>query len=133
MVVKLRLALRSYRAHWRALPQAILFSVVIHLIQSWMHLIMGRALHIDLPFSYCLIVYPLVGAFSAIPISLNGFGLREGGYLFLLGVIGVNSEKGIAFGLLLFLIVALDSLLGGIAFILRKSPGPSAIAAGTET
>ena len=127
VVVKLRLALRSYRAHGRAIPQAILLSLVIHMIQSWIHLILGRALQIDIPFSYCLIIYPLVGVFSALPISLNGIGLREGGYLFMLGIIGITSEKGIAFGLLLFLIVAVDNLLGGIVFLLKRSPKPAAM------
>ena len=127
LVVKLRLALRSYRAHWRAVITAVLLSLVIHLIQSWMHVVMGWALGIDIPFSYCVIAYPLVGAFSALPISLNGFGLREGGYLFLLGIIGINSEKGIAFGLLLFVIVAIDSLLGGIVFLLRRNTNPSVV------
>jgi len=125
VVVKLRLALRSYRAHWRTLINAILLSLVIHFIQSWMHVVMGRALGVDIPFSYCIIAYPLVGAFSALPISLNGFGLREGGYLFMLGIIGIDSEKGIAFGLLLFVIVAIDSLLGGIVFLLRRNTEPA--------
>jgi hypothetical protein len=55
-------------------------------------------------------------------VSLNGLGLREGGYIYLLAVIGIGSEKGIAFGLLLFLIVAVDSLIGGVLFLLQKSP-----------
>jgi glycosyltransferase 2 family protein len=87
--------------------------------------LMGRALGLDVPFSFCIIVYPLVGTFSAIPISLNGLGLREGGYLYLLAVIGVGSEKGVAFGLLLFLIVALDSLIGGVLFLLQRQPRPA--------
>jgi hypothetical protein len=129
LIVKLRLALRSYRTHWHAIVQGILLSLIVHLIQAWMHLVMGRALNLAIPFSFCLIVYPLVGTFAAIPISLNGLGLREGGYIFLLGLIGVDSENGIAFGLLLFLIVATDSLIGGIIFLLKKTPRPSANAA----
>lgn len=128
LVVKLRVALRSYRAHGRALPLAILLSVVVHLIQAWIHWVLGRALRIDIPFSYCIILYPLVGTFSAIPISLNGLGLREGGYIFMLAVIGIGSEKAIAFGLLLFICVAADSLIGGLVFLLRKSPRPTAVA-----
>jgi len=131
-VVKLRVALRSYRAHWQAIPQAIVLSFAIHLIQAWIHLLIGRAIHIEIPFSYCIIVYPLVGTFSAIPISLNGLGLREGGYLYLLAVIGINSEKAIAFGVLLFLVVAADSLVGGIVFLLKKSPKPSVVVADTK-
>ncbi len=128
LVVKLRLALRSYRTQWRALGAATLLSVAVHLIQAWMHVAMGRALDLDLPFSFCIIVYPLVGTFAAIPISVNGLGLREGGYVFLLAVIGIGTEKGVAFGILLFLIVALDSLLGGLLFLLQKSPAPMTVA-----
>jgi glycosyltransferase 2 family protein len=124
LAVKLRLALRGYRLHWRALLAATLLSVIVHLIQAWMHTVMARALGLDLPFAFCLIVYPLVGTFSAIPISLNGLGLREGGYIFLLAVVGVGTEPAIAFGILLFLIVALDSLLGGLLFLFQQMPRP---------
>jgi len=75
-----------------------------------------------------LIIYPLVGTFSALPISLNGIGLREGGYLFLLRQIGVSPEKAIAFGILWFAIIVLDSLVGGVVFIAKKSPKPSVLA-----
>jgi glycosyltransferase 2 family protein len=124
LAVKLRLALRGYRLHWRALLAATLLSLIVHLIQAWMHTVMARALGLDLPFSFCLIIYPLVGTFSAIPISLNGLGLREGGYIFLLAVVGVGTEPAIAFGILLFLIVALDSLLGGLLFLFQQMPRP---------
>lgn len=127
LVVKLRLALRSYRTHWRALCAAASLSLVVHLVQAWMHVILGRALGLDVPFSFCIIVYPLVGTFAAIPISLNGLGLREGGYIYLLAVIGIGTEKSIAFGLLLFLIVALDSLVGGVLFLLRRSAKPTSV------
>jgi hypothetical protein len=122
LVVKVRLALRSYRTEWRALVVAVLLSLIVHLIQAWLHLVMGRALGLEIPYSFCIIVYPLVGTFSAIPVSLNGLGLREGGYIYLLAVIGISTENAIAFGLLLFLIVAVDSLLGGVLFLLQKSP-----------
>jgi uncharacterized membrane protein YbhN (UPF0104 family) len=122
LIVKLRLALGSYRRHWSALLIAAALSLAVHLIQAWMHTVMGRALGMDLPFSFSLIVYPLVGTFAAIPITLNGLGLREGGYIFLLAVIGIGSEQGIAFGILLFLIVALDSLIGGLLFLLQRAP-----------
>ena len=124
-VLKLRVILTSYSKRWRAIPQAITLSFIVHLVQAWMHVLMGLALHLSIPLSFCLIVYPLVGTFSALPISVNGFGLREGGYIFLLALIGINSENGIAFGLLLFLIVALDSLIGGIFFLLKKSSEPA--------
>jgi glycosyltransferase 2 family protein len=124
-VTKLRLILTSYRRGWRVIPQAITLSFMVHLVQAWMHVIMGLALHLSLPLSFCIIIYPLVGTFAALPISVNGFGLREGGYIFLLALIGINSEESIAFGLLLFLIVAVDSLIGGVLFLVKKESAPA--------
>jgi hypothetical protein len=124
----LRLAMENYRHHWRALVQAMALSLIVHVLQSWIHVLLGSSLDAEIPWSYAFIIYPLVGTFSALPVSLNGIGLREGGYLFLLTRVGVSSEKAIAFGLLWFIIVALDSLIGGLIFILRKSPAPPAVA-----
>jgi uncharacterized membrane protein YbhN (UPF0104 family) len=132
IMVKLRLMLRCYESHWPAVVGGIGLSVAVHLIQAAMHVVMGHALNLVIPFSYCLIMYPLVGTFAAIPISLNGLGLREGGYMFLLGLIGVTSENGIAFAFLLLLIVALDSLIGGVLFLVKRSSEPSAVAAGAK-
>ena len=124
-VTKLRLILTSYRKGWRVIPQAITLSFMVHMVQAWMHVIMGWALHLSLPLSFCMIVYPLVGTFAALPISVNGFGLREGGYIFLLALVGINAEKGIAFGLLLFFIVAADSLIGGVLFLVKRGSAPA--------
>ncbi|MGH7827755.1 MAG: lysylphosphatidylglycerol synthase transmembrane domain-containing protein, partial [Candidatus Binatia bacterium] len=107
LVTKAQVALNAFQKTWNAILLAMLLSATIHIMQAAMHVWIGRALHIEVPFSYCFIIYPLVGAFAALPISFNGIGLREGGYLFMLGIIGVDSEKAIAFGLLLFVIVAL--------------------------
>jgi len=120
LIAKLRVALQSYGSGLSAIPVALLLSLVVHLIQAWMHVVMGKALNLEIPFTFCLILYPLVGTFAAIPISFNGIGLRESGYLFLLSAIGISSEKAVAFGLLLFVIVTLDSLLGGLLFLLKR-------------
>jgi len=114
-------ALETFGRNQPIILQAILLSLVIHLIQAWIQVLLGRALDLEIPWSYSFILYPLVGLFSALPISLNGIGLREGGYLFLLQKIDVSSEKAIAFGLLWFLIVVLESLIGGVVFIASRS------------
>ncbi len=65
------------------LAALLLLSLVVHLIQAWMHVVMGRALGLEIPFPSVIILYPLVGTFAAIPISFNGIGLREGGLSFI--------------------------------------------------
>jgi uncharacterized membrane protein YbhN (UPF0104 family) len=125
LMENLRLGLEVYWSRQSVVLQAVVLSLIVHFIQAALQVVLSWALHIDLPWSYAFILYPLVGLFSSLPISLNGIGLREGGYLFLLRQIDVSSEKAIAFGLLWFLIVALDSLIGGLVFVLKKNPRSS--------
>jgi hypothetical protein len=132
MMKNLHIALQRYPRHWHAIVNAMLISLVVHFIQAWMHVLIGRALNFDIPWSYALIIYPLVGTFSALPVSLNGIGLREGGYIFLLNRIGVSSAHAIAFGFLWFAVIVIDSLIGGLIFILRRKPAPQAIVAEIE-
>lgn len=116
----LRIALETYVAKRQVVVKCMLLSLVIHFSQAVLHVILGWSLGLDIPWSYALILYPLVGAFSAIPISLNGIGLRESGYLFMLQRIEVSSEKAIAFSVLWFIVVVLNSLVGGVVFIFRR-------------
>lgn len=120
-----RRALQLYARNWGPLAGAFALSAAVHLLQGGLQRLLAQALGLDLPWSFCFILYPLVGTFSALPVSLNGIGLREGGYLFLLGTIGIESEKAVAFSLLWFVIGILASLVGGLVFILRKGPRPS--------
>ena len=127
-----RLSLDAYWTDQRVILYAVALSAVVHLIQAGIHVLLGRALGLEIPLSYALILYPLVGLFSALPLSVNGIGLRENGYLFLLKRAGVSAENAVAFALLWFLIVALDSLIGGVVYVLRKSPRPAQAALGED-
>ncbi|MGH7774613.1 MAG: lysylphosphatidylglycerol synthase transmembrane domain-containing protein [Candidatus Binatia bacterium] len=127
LIKNLATGLEVYWRNQQVILQTIILSLIVHFVQAWAQILLGRSLDLEIPWSYCFILYPLVGVFSALPISLNGIGLREFGYKYLLEQIDVSSEKAIAFGLLWFILVALDSLIGGVVFILRKSPKPSAI------
>ena len=113
-------AIETYLTRRGVVLQAMMLSLIIHFGQAALHVVLGWALDLQIPWSYAFILYPLVGAFSAIPVSFNGIGLREGGYLFMLQRIEISPEKALAFSLLWFIVVVLDSMVGGIVFIFRK-------------
>ncbi len=123
IVQNFALALEVYTSGGRVLVKTALLSLAIHSIQAASHVLVGWSLDLTIPWSYSFILYPLVGMFMAIPVSFNGIGLREGGYLFMLRRIDVSSEKAVAFGLLWFAIVAVDSMIGGLIFVARKNRG----------
>ena len=92
-------------------------SVVFHLVQIATQFLVARALGLDIPFSYICVFHPLVSALSAIPITLSGIGLREGGYLFFLVHYGIDRESALAFGILWLVVILANSLVGGLVFL----------------
>jgi len=120
----LRTALATYWSKPRIMGQAILLSGLIHLIQTWIQVLLGRTLNIELPWSYCFIFFPLVDILSALPVSVSGIGIREGGYFFFLGRLGVKPEAAIACGVLWLVIVLVNGILGGIGFLLYRRSLP---------
>ena len=113
-------ALATYWSRPRLMGQAILLSGLIHFIQTWIQVLLGRTLNVDLPWSYCFIFFPLVDILSALPVSVSGIGIREGGYFFFLGKLGVKPEAAIACSVLWLVIVLINGLLGGVGFLLYR-------------
>jgi uncharacterized membrane protein YbhN (UPF0104 family) len=65
-------------------------------------------------------VIPIISALQMLPVSISGFGVREGAYVFFFSAYGVSSTEAIAASLAFWILVALVSLSGGAIFALRK-------------
>jgi uncharacterized protein (TIRG00374 family) len=63
-----------------------------------------------------LAFFPAVLIAQVLPISISGFGVREGAFVLFLTPLGVPTEQAIALGLLLYLLNLAVSLLGAPAF-----------------
>jgi glycosyltransferase 2 family protein len=124
-----RLVEQDLAPYWnddRLLVDVGVLSLLFHLSQIGVLLILTRALGLGVPWSYCFILGPLVNIMAAIPVSLNGLGVREGGYVFLLAHIGITRESAIAFALSWFAIVMLAGVAGGVVYLgFRQAPGAS--------
>ena len=95
-------------------------SAVFHLSQIGVLMILTRALRLAVPWSYCFIFGPLVNIMAAIPVSLNGLGVREGGYVYFLAHIGVSRDSAIAFALTWFAVVMLAGVVGGFVYLAHR-------------
>ena len=65
-----------------------------------------------------LLLYPLTSLAAFIPLSLNGIGLREAAYVYILGRFGVAPEPAFSLALMWFSIILANGLLGGGVYIL---------------
>ena len=91
---------------------------------AWMA---GHALGIHVGWSAMMAFIPVVAVAQVLPLSVSGLGLREGALVLLLVPLGVASGQAVAFGLLLYGMNMVVSLLGAPAFAV--GPRPARVAA----
>lgn len=72
------------------------------------------------PFYLFMIFIPLVNLSVALPITINGMGLREGMYYLLFSELGVAVEAAVTLSLLNLIVVAMTAVPGGVVYSLYK-------------
>lgn len=95
-------------------------SASLHLLQIWLHGLMGAAFGVTLSWTTLLTVIPLVNILSSLPISWNGLGVREKSYSFFLTPHILTQEQAVAFGAIWLLAMTLSSAVGGIVSIITR-------------
>jgi len=91
-------------------------SVLFHLSQVGVQYLLALAAGTRLPFSYCLVMHPILSIMMALPLSVGGFGVREGGYLYFLGHLNIDDSIAVTMGLLWWLMTALAGIAGAMVF-----------------
>jgi len=114
ILLKVYEMLHAYRNKKLVLVKTIGISVVSQLLYFSSIYLLFRAVHIDISFKHILLIMPLVSVVSMLP-SLGGLGLREGAIVTLFGPI-VGNEQAFSVSILLFAILFLISVIGGIIY-----------------
>lgn len=104
---------------------AVLYSLIFHTILVAIHVCITKALSLNIPVPYHFVTISLASLASLLP-SFNGIGVRDGAYIYLLSLIGIDKAFGLLFSLLWFLIMAISSFIGCIVYLMRGlSPAPT--------
>ena len=114
-------AVNSFRARKTALIEAFLLSLMLQFLGVTYFYMVARALRIDLQFGASLLMVPLCTLIQAIPISFNGWGLREGVYVVYFHQVGLPRESALAFSIVAAALVVLLSISGLFVWLARKS------------
>lgn len=109
--------LRPFRRDHHLLALSFALATLFHLVQIVATMFVANALGLAIPWSFFLIFVPIVNVAGMLPISLSGVGVREAGYWYFLGLVGVGREPAIALGLLSSAIVVAGGLVGAPAFV----------------
>ena len=99
-------------------------------LAAWL---VARSISLDVPFAVIGAAMAPVLILSAAPVSIAGFGVREGSYVLLLGYAGVDATTAALFSLLTAAVFALASAPGALALLRRpeRSSGDEPVSAWT--
>ncbi|MCF6187600.1 MAG: flippase-like domain-containing protein [Desulfobulbaceae bacterium] len=116
-----RLSQRYYQVYSSPLSAVVQIglSVVTHVLAMVAFFILGRAMGLDYPLSVYLVLVPPVVLLIILPVSLAGWGIREGALVGFFLLIGADKSKVVSFSLL-YGVTALTASLPGLLVYLNQ-------------
>jgi glycosyltransferase 2 family protein len=95
--------------------------------------ILARGLAIQVSMLSCLLVVTLSNLLQALPISIAGWGLREGTFVTGFGLFGMAQSDALALSLVFGLIVLLTSLPGSVIWLVQKPSRAEALTSESDS
>jgi uncharacterized membrane protein YbhN (UPF0104 family) len=101
-------------------------SLLGHLMMSAAIWLIARSLGVDLGIVDGLAVLPAVILVSSLPISIAGWGVREGGMVVGLGLLAIGGSDAALVSIFFGLLLLGCGLLGGAVWLVTRAPRPAA-------
>jgi len=114
-----RLVLLAPKASAQALGLAVLAQIGLGLCVNSL----ARSIGAEIPVSDCILLFSPVILFSTLPISVAGWGAREGAMVVVFGLIGLAKPDALAISLLFGLISILVAMPGGALWLIARRRG----------
>jgi uncharacterized protein (TIRG00374 family) len=111
------MVMKGYIQNTRMFLYILVLSVIFQGLMNILNAMIGMALHLNVPLSYYFIAVPLITLCTAIPISLSGFGVREGSYAYFLHFVGITTAQSVLLSLTSVVVTAVNSAIGGFLLI----------------
>lgn len=119
LVDKFFFSFSCYGANRRLLINVMLISFAFQLSVICIVYLLARSLHAHVSFIYFSAFVPLIGLMEVLPISINGIGLRDAGYVFFFGWAGMTDIQTRSLALLFLAMSVCYSLVGGLIYLGR--------------
>lgn len=113
--------LGAFRANPRAMALSFLLSLVLQFLGVSYFFVVARALRIPLDPGTSLLMVPLCTLIQALPISFNGWGVREGVYVIYFRQVGLPRESALAFSIVAAALAVFLSISGLFVWVARRS------------
>jgi glycosyltransferase 2 family protein len=93
-------------------------AVVVHLLSATVMYVFAAGMDLPLGLVDAILLTPPITLLSAVPISIAGWGVREGVMIGVLGGIGISAERALALSLALGATMLANALIGVVPLVL---------------
>jgi uncharacterized protein (TIRG00374 family) len=117
---KLTFALTKFKETPRALAECFAGAVIVQGILVTFYLAIARSMHIPVGFAELAVIVPVSFIVQMIPVSVNGFGVREATFGFYFTRLGLPLESALLVSFMGAALIMVFSLSGGVAYLRRS-------------
>ena len=119
-IEKLTYALTRFRETPAALAVCFGGAVVVQAILVLFYVAIARSMHIPIGFAELAVIVPVSFIVQMIPVSVNGFGVREATFGFYFTRLGLPLESALLVSFVGAALIMVFSLTGGVAYLRRS-------------
>jgi glycosyltransferase 2 family protein len=109
-------SIRRYSGHKRDLTGVLATSVAVQVLRVLQTVCLGVALSLGVPVSIYFALVPLILLIVLMPVTINGIGTAQAGFVWLFGRAGVASAPAFALSVLFLAIAVVGNLPGGLLY-----------------
>lgn len=132
LLYKTYFALSEYGRDHRLVVQVLPWFIAVAFLKIIVDFIIARALGIDVHVAYFVVFVPLVSIAAVIPLTFAGLGIREGSFVGLFSLAGVDAADAFSISVLSFSLNFWLALAGILLFAFRGSGIVTTRAIGTD-
>ena len=120
-IEKLTYALTRFKETPAALAGCFAGAVVVQGILVAFYVAIARSMHIPIGFAELAVIVPVSFIVQMVPLSVNGFGVREATFGFYFTRLGLPLEQALVVSFVGAALIMLFSLSGGVAYLSRTA------------
>jgi len=116
-VEKTYVSVREYKNMKGELLPVMLISLFYHFLLVMNNYVLSIALGLDIPIHYFFVFIPVAEILVFLPVTLQGFGVREGTYVALFSSVNLESAKSFALGFSDQIVKLIGNAIGGFVYL----------------
>jgi glycosyltransferase 2 family protein len=130
-IERLTSGLARFRERPAALVSCFVGAILVQAVLVGFYAAIAYSIHLRVPVAHLAIVVPLSFVVQMLPVSVNGWGVRESTFGYYLTQIGLPLESAIALSFIGAVLMMIFSLSGAVAYLVRRpADRPDAATAG---